>query len=106
MKLLIRNLPRSLTEEALLEMVSAIGKTQSCNLVIDKATGASKGFAFVEVPKPGEAKAVIKELNGKELDGLRIRVKKAESRKEDSSTPPPATPPKPSVWKGKQRSGE
>jgi len=50
-------------------------------LVLDKATGASKGFAFVEMPKPGEAKAAVKNLNDKSVADSRIRVKKAENKK-------------------------
>jgi len=78
MKLLIRNLARNTTEAELLSLFEAHGTVQSCNLVIDQKTGGSKGFAFVEMPKPGEAKAAIKTLNGKNVDGSSIRVKKAE----------------------------
>lgn len=77
MKLLIRNLARATTEEDLRASFEVIGAVQSCNLVLDKKTGGSKGFAFVEMPRPGEAKAAIKLLNGKEMDGNKIRVKYA-----------------------------
>ena len=80
MKLLIRNLPRSLTEAALRAMFEAHGTVQSCNLVIDKETNQSKGFGFVEMPKAGEAKSAIKNLNHKDLAGSKIRVKKAEAK--------------------------
>lgn len=87
MKLLIRNLARTTTEAELREMFSAYGKVQSCNLVLDKATNLSKGFGFVEMPNPGEAKAAMKNLNGTEVAGSRIRVKKAETKpKPDGST--------------------
>jgi RNA recognition motif-containing protein len=58
-------------------MFEAHGAVQSCTLVQDKTTGLSKGFGFVEMPKPGEAKAATKNLNGKEVAGNKIRVKKA-----------------------------
>jgi RNA recognition motif-containing protein len=61
------------------------GTVQSCTLVMDKDTNASKGFGFVEMPKPGEAKAAIKLLNGQELDGSKIRVKKAETKPSSES---------------------
>lgn len=77
MKLLIRNLARTTTEKDLHTLFEAIGAVQSCNLVLDKKTGGSKGFAFVEMPRPGEAKAAIKQLNGKAIDGNTIRVKYA-----------------------------
>lgn len=84
MKLLIRNLARSTTEAELRALFEPYGKVQSCTLVIDPVSGQSKGFGFVNMPKPGEAKAATKNLNGKELAGNRIRVKKAEA--------PPAKP--------------
>jgi len=80
MKLLIRNLARTTTEAELRTLFEAHGAVQSCTLVIDKKTGGSKGFGFIEMPKPGEAKAAIKILNGKDVAGNKIRVKKAESK--------------------------
>lgn len=79
MKLLIRNLARTTTEAELRAMFEAHGMVQSCNLVMDKVTGDSKGFGFVEMPKPGEAKAAMKNFNGKDVAGSKIRVKKAEA---------------------------
>jgi RNA recognition motif-containing protein len=78
MKLLIRNLARTTTEEELRAMFETHGVVQSCNLVIDKETGSSKGFGFVEMPKQGEAKVAVNTLNGKNVAGNKIRVKKAE----------------------------
>jgi RNA recognition motif-containing protein len=78
MKIILRNLPRDLTEAALRELLSAFGRVQSCDLVMDPATGMSKGFGFAQLPLAGEAKAAIKGLNGKEISGVKIRVKKAE----------------------------
>lgn len=78
MKLLIRNLDRATTEPDLRALFETYGAVQSCTVVMDKETGASKGFGFVEMPKPGDAKAAMKTLNGTVVDGSRIRVKKAE----------------------------
>ncbi len=61
-------------------MFEAIGQVQSCSLVLDKVTGGSKGFAFVEMPKQGDAKAAIKSLNGQNIGGNAIRVKKADAK--------------------------
>lgn len=80
MKLLIRNLARTVSENELRAMFEEYGSVQSCSLVIDKDTQQSKGFGFVEMPKPGEAKAAIKVLNGQEIAGSKIRVKKAETK--------------------------
>jgi len=80
MKLLIRNLARSTTEAEIKEMFEDYGTVQSCTLVLDEKTGVSKGFGFVEMPKPGEVKAAMKAFNGKVVDGKAIRVKKAEPK--------------------------
>ena len=88
MKILIRNLARDTTEEELKEMFEAHGKVQSCSLVIDKVTGRSKGFAFVEMPKQGNAKAAIKNLNATEVAGNIIRVKKAETKQHPAGEQP------------------
>ncbi len=78
MKLIIRNLDRSTTEEELRLLFVEFGTVQSCDLVMDKATGLSKGFAFVEMPKPGEAKAAMKNLNNRDVGSSVIRVKKVD----------------------------
>lgn len=79
MKILIRNLDRSTTEEELKTLFLQYGNVQYCNLVCDKDNGGSKGFAFVEMPRPGDAKAAIKNLNNKQVGSQKIRVKKAEN---------------------------
>ena len=80
MKLIIRNLARSTTEEEVNALFQEYGSVQSCDLVLDKVTGASKGFAFVEMPKPGEAKVAVKNLNNITLASNTIRVKKAQDK--------------------------
>lgn len=80
MKLLVRNLSRTTTEASLSALFSEYGAVQSCNLIMDKESGQSKGFAFVEMPKVGEAKIAMNKLNNSELDGVKLRVKKAETK--------------------------
>lgn len=87
MKLLVRNLARSTTEDELQALFEPFGLVQSCSLVMDKESGLSKGFGFVEMPKPGNGKAAMKQLNGKEIAGNKIRVKKAESKADDKVDP-------------------
>lgn len=82
MKLLVRNLARTTTEEQVTELFEEYGTVQWCKLIMDKATGRSKGFGFVEMPRPGEAKVAVKSLNGKNIDGNKIRVKKAEDKEQ------------------------
>lgn len=78
MKLLVRNLERNISEDELRVLFESHGSVQSCSLVMDTNTGVSKGFGFVDMPKAGEAKAAMKQLNGSDVSGQSIRVKKAE----------------------------
>lgn len=83
MKILVRNLARSTSEADIKALFEPFGTVQYCKLVMDEASGASKGFAFVEMPKPGEAKAAIKTLNNLDLDGAKIRVKRAKAKSDE-----------------------
>jgi len=85
MKLLVRNLARETTEAELRVLFEEFGKVQACTLVMDKVSGGSKGFGFVEIPKAGDAKAAMKNLNGREIAGNKIRVKKAEASNKGSA---------------------
>ena len=77
MRLLVRNMSRKTTEKDLLDLFEPFGSVQSCVIVNDAETGASKGFGFVDMPKSGDAKAAIHHLNGHELDGEYLRVKRS-----------------------------
>ena len=76
MKLTIHNLSRRTTKEELKVLFEEYGSVESCDLVLDKSTGKSKGFGFVEMPKPEEAECAIKNLNNKKVANNKIRVKK------------------------------
>ena len=80
MKILVRNLERTVTEAELLELFKGYGTVDSCTLVLDVATGKSKGFAFVDMPHGREAVKAIKGLNTLRLHGHGIRVKQAEEK--------------------------
>ncbi|ENV35236.1 RNA recognition motif domain-containing protein [Acinetobacter gerneri] len=80
MKILVRNLERTVPEAELLELFKQYGTVASCNLVLDAETGKSKGFAFVEMPNGREAVKAIKGLNTLRLHGHGIRVKAAEEK--------------------------
>ena len=80
MRLLVRNLNRSTTEADLQDLFETYGRVQSCTIVLDAQTGRSKGFGFIEMPKVGDAKAAVRNLNGVELDGERLRVKNAQPK--------------------------
>ena len=78
MKILVRNLSRETTQAELLALFKEYGDVQYCKVVMDRTTGKSKGFGFVEMPRAGEARAAIKGLNARDVAGNKIRVKKAE----------------------------
>lgn len=78
MKLLVRNLARTTTEKEIHELFAAHGTVESCDLVLDKATGQSKGFAFVEMPDEAEAKTALKALHESKVAKSKIRVKEAQ----------------------------
>lgn len=77
MKILARNLSRKTTEDELRALFEPFGEIENLNLVYDAKTGKSKGFGFVEMPNSKEALTAIKRLNNQNVDGNRIRVKKA-----------------------------
>ncbi len=78
MKLLVRNLSRSTSEQEIRILFSAHGSVNECTLVLDQLTGKSKGFAFVEMPNDNEAKAAIAALHEVRIAKNRIRVKVAQ----------------------------
>lgn len=79
MKLLVRNLSRATTEHDLRTLFTQYGKVTTCNLVLDKESGQSKGFAFVEMPSKIESENAIKALNQANIDKSKIRVKHADA---------------------------
>lgn len=79
MKLLVRNLSRSTTEQDIRQLFSDFGTVKECTLVLDQVTGQSKGFAFVEMPDASEAKTAINALNMTSVAKSKIRVKAAQS---------------------------
>ena len=87
MKIIVLNLDRSTTQSALQDCFSSFGDVQYCTLVLDKGTGKSKGFGFVEMPQAEQARAAIKGLHASDLGGSIIRVKKAEADPQDEAGP-------------------
>ncbi len=79
MKLLVRNLSRTTTEQEIRVLFSNHGSVTECSLVLDQETGKSKGFAFVEMPNESEAKLAIATLHETRVAKNRIRVKIAQN---------------------------
>lgn len=86
MNIYVGQLPYSATAEELRTIFSQFGEIASLNLITDKFSGQSKGFAFVEMPNNAEADKAIKALNKTMLQGREIKVNQAEARKEKSSS--------------------
>lgn len=78
MKLIALNLPRDFTEQELAELFKAQGNIKSCTLVLNKDTGKSKGFGFIEMALAHEGTAAIKALHGRTVGKNKIRVKAAD----------------------------
>jgi len=80
MKLYVGNLPYNVAEEELRELFSSYGEVSSVDVIMDRFTGQSKGFGFVEMPSNSEADQAIKALNEKPLKGRTIKVNQAQDR--------------------------
>lgn len=76
-KLYVGNLPYSATDESLAQAFGACGSVESAKVIIDRDSGRSKGFAFVEMSTDAEAQTSISRLNGTDLDGRSINVSEA-----------------------------
>ena len=76
-KLYVGNLPFSTTEEGLGQHFAQAGTIESCKIITDRATGRSKGFAFIEFSSDEEAQNAISKLNGVEFDGRALTVNEA-----------------------------
>ena len=83
-KLYIGNLPFDVTEDDLRNMVSEHGPVNEVTVVMDKATGKARGFAFVTMNTPEAAKVAIAALNGKDWKGRALTVNEARPREEGS----------------------
>jgi RNA recognition motif-containing protein len=76
-KLYVGGLPYSTTEDQLKEMFAAAGTVASAMIIIDKMSGRSKGFGFVEMSTDEEAAKGIELMNGKDVEGRSLTVAEA-----------------------------
>jgi RNA recognition motif-containing protein len=76
-KLFVGSLPYSTTDDSLADFFAAAGTVVSAKVIIDRESGRSKGFGFVEMSSDDEAKAAIDKLNGTEMEGRAIVVNEA-----------------------------
>lgn len=76
-KLYVGNLSYNATEDLLRDHFAAFGTVESCKIIMDRDTGRSKGFGFVEMSNDDEAQEVIKNLDSQEFEGRALRVNEA-----------------------------
>ena len=80
MKIYVGNMPYSTSSEELHELFAEHGNVADANVVMDRETGRSKGFGFVEMPSDAEAREAIDALNSSQLSGRTLRVSEARPR--------------------------
>ena len=102
MNILVRNLPRGLTGEDLLQLFQPFGEIKSYTVVTDEGSGSSKGFGFVDMPDNSEAVSAIKALNGKVINSLKIRVKAGHPPRKTFSSKPAGPKPERVEMRGKR----
>lgn len=81
-KLFVGSLAYSVNDSQLQDFFAAAGTVVSAKVIVDRETGRSKGFCFVEMSSDDEAQAAIKDLNGKDLEGRAVVVNEARPREE------------------------
>jgi RNA recognition motif-containing protein len=81
-KLYVGNLTYGITDSTLQQIFEAHGTVQSAQVIMDRDTGRSKGFGFVEMGSDQEAQAAIAAMNGKEVEGRALTVNEAKPRED------------------------
>lgn len=84
MKLYVGNLSFNTSDTELKSMFGAIGTVESTNIIQDRETGRSRGFAFVEMSNQSDGESAIQQLNGKEVDGRALKVNEAKPQEQRS----------------------
>ncbi len=84
MKLYVGNLPWSIDDSGLRDLFSAHGNVESASVVMDRESGRSRGFGFVEMDQ-ADATRAMQELNGQQVDSRELRVNEANDRPKRSN---------------------
>jgi len=82
MNIFVANLNFKIQNQSLQKLFEQYGEVASAKVIMDRETGRSKGYGFVEMPNDEEASNAIKELDGKDVEGKVVVVKKARPREE------------------------
>jgi RNA recognition motif-containing protein len=80
MNIYVGNLSYQMSEDELRDAFSAFGDVSLVKILMDRETGRSRGFGFVEMPNQSEGETAISNLNGKDLGGRALRVNEARPR--------------------------
>lgn len=91
-KLFVASLAYAVTDDQLAEFFAGSGTVETAKVIMDRETGRSKGYGFVEMSTDAEAKAAIGQLNGKELLGRPVVVAEAHPRDRTAGMAPQRTP--------------
>ena len=81
-KLFVGSLAWAVNDDQLAEFFATVGEVESAKVIIDRDSGRSKGFGFVEMKNDDDAKKAVDELNGKDLGGRPVTVNEARPREE------------------------
>ena len=84
MNIYVGNLSYQSTEDELRDLFAEFGDVVSAKLIVDKFTGQSKGFGFVEMSNNSEAQKAMDELNGRDMNGRNVTVNQARPRQDRS----------------------
>ena len=84
MNIFVSGLNYSMSSEELQEVFTPFGAVTSAKVIMDRATGRSRGFGFVEMPSSDEGRAAIAQLDQSDINGRKINVKEAEERPQRS----------------------
>ncbi|MET0101651.1 MAG: RNA-binding protein [Sedimenticola sp.] len=87
MNIYVGNLSYRMTDDELRDAFAEFGSVDSAKIIMDRDTGRSKGFGFVEMPNQSEGEAAIKALNDAELGGRSLRVNEARPREDRPRRP-------------------
>ena len=82
MNIFVGNMSFQVTDAELRKAFEAFGQVASANVIMDKFTGKSRGFAFVQMGTQEEANKAVTDFNGKEIDGRALTVNEARPREE------------------------
>lgn len=85
MKIYVGNLPHASTEDSVRQAFSQHGEVATVRIIMDRETGQSRGFGFVDMPNNEEAQNAISKMNGVEFEGRRLNVNEA---RESTERPP------------------